>query len=59
MGGSAITTLYTADMQTDRSILRFDTAVIVAMNRKTSRMTTAAGQLMELKRGDCIIIKIL
>jgi len=58
MGGSTITTLYTADVQTDRTILRFDTAVIVAMNRKTSRMITAAGQLMELKSGNCLIIKI-
>jgi|GEM_PF-1140448 len=47
-----------ADMQTYKTILGFGTAVIVAMNCKTSRMTTAAGQLMELKSGDCIIIKI-
>jgi len=59
MGGTTITTQNTADMQTDKTILRFDTAIIVAMNRKTSGMTTVADQLMELKSGDCFIIKIL
>ncbi|MGF7146384.1 hypothetical protein HNQ56_004852 [Anaerotaenia torta] len=46
-------------MQTNEGIIRLDSAVIVTVDGQTAGKPTAAGQLVELKVIDCIIIKIL
>ena len=43
MSGTATAAHYTANMKTYGTLPGFDTAVIVAVNRKTGRMATGAG----------------
>ncbi len=55
----AMTALYPADMETDRINTRFNASVIVSMNCHACRVTTGAGQLVELKMIYCFIVRIL
>ena len=59
MGMTTALTNDTADPKTKFASWGFNIAVIIAMNRKTARMTTSTGQLVKLKVRNSMIIKIL
>ena len=59
MCSTTMAALHTADVEADRPLLIFDISVIVSMDGQACRMTTAAGQLVELKIIYCFIIGIL
>ena len=47
-----------ADAKTELTILYFDVAVVISMDRQASSLTTGASELVELEVCDYIIIKI-
>ncbi len=59
MGFTTLSTFNTTDNKQERSVSRFDFALIVTMNNKTSRVTTGASELMELDAINTRIVKTL
>ncbi|MGL5437666.1 MAG: hypothetical protein ACRDBO_20140 [Lachnospiraceae bacterium] len=59
MSFTAVAALDPADTDVLRLIARFDPTDIVGMYSKSTRKLTGAGKLVELKRRNGVIIKIL